>query len=133
MAATKNSTTRKSRNANYAPGEHYKPCPWSINENRYQNGQLNSYRAFCTNKNNPNTSGGKRTLVTKDAKMCLGGTIGGRTYRDCPYYKRMTKDDKVAYSKKAKKAHRHYALFGDPMTILVVIVIIITIIAMMNK
>jgi hypothetical protein len=128
-----NTTGTRARGADYATGKHYRSCPWSINENRYQNGQLVSYRAFCTNDDNPNVRGGKRTLVTRDPKICLGGTVGGRTYRDCPYYKRMTKADKEAYSKKVQKAHKHYALFGDPMTIFVIIVVLLTLYITLRK
>jgi hypothetical protein len=123
MAGRKGPT--KARGANIASGNSYRPCPWSSNEANYHNGELSGYRSFCTNPDNPITHGGCRALVTKDPKLCLGGTVGGRTYRNCPYYKRMTTADRQVKAKKDKKTHRHYQLFGDPMQIFVVAVFII--------
>jgi hypothetical protein len=102
MATTKQ---RKPRKPTYAYGEHYKPCPWSHNKIFYSNGIAQTYIPYCTNCDNPMVIKGSAAKITDDrlGALCIGRTIGGKTYRNCPYYRKITPTER----QRKQKSNKH--------------------------
>lgn len=120
------------RKRTYAYGKNYRPCPWSQNKVVYYNGNADHYIAYCTSNKNPSVIGNHAVKVKDDylAAKCIGRCLDGESYTACPYYSRMKKNEREVKKKSDVRSARRTAIFGDPMLIFAIIVVVLTIIGM---